>query len=211
MHPVEMSSLFGQQGSWKGTSKITMMAVFEERKKKKCRSIANLEITSIPALQGSIFLCLRSRPRLCSLHCFPPSGHHLLGTPPLSSSPSLKSPTCLLRTILSYLFYHLDTFPLFEAYRQGLAYIRQHNANTSVTTGGPLFDKNSLEVSEQLQSLKPKDQPAPVPIPLPLFSEAYHQVEASIKDLSEDLWAMLGDAIPIQQQEPIDLTVETRS
>jgi hypothetical protein len=105
----------------------------------------------------------------------------------------------------------LDTFPLFEAYRQGLAYIRQHNANTSVTTGGPLFDKNSLEVSEQLESLKPKDQPAPVPVPLPPFSEAYHQVEASIKDLSEDLWAMLGDAIPIQQQEPIDLTVETRS
>jgi hypothetical protein len=30
---VEMNSLFGQQGSWKGTSKITMMAVFEERKK----------------------------------------------------------------------------------------------------------------------------------------------------------------------------------
>jgi hypothetical protein len=34
MHPVEMNSLFGQQGSWKGTSKITMMAVFEERKKR---------------------------------------------------------------------------------------------------------------------------------------------------------------------------------
>jgi hypothetical protein len=28
-----MNSLFGQQGSWKGTSKITMMAAFEERKK----------------------------------------------------------------------------------------------------------------------------------------------------------------------------------
>jgi hypothetical protein len=28
-----------------------MMAVFEERK--KCRSVANLEITSTPALQGS--------------------------------------------------------------------------------------------------------------------------------------------------------------
>jgi hypothetical protein len=27
-----MNSLFGQQGSWKGTSKITMMAVFEEQK-----------------------------------------------------------------------------------------------------------------------------------------------------------------------------------
>jgi hypothetical protein len=51
MHPVEMNSLFGQQGSWKGTSKIIMMAVLEEQK--KCRSIANLEITSTPALQGS--------------------------------------------------------------------------------------------------------------------------------------------------------------
>jgi hypothetical protein len=30
--PVEMNSLFGQQGSWKGTSKITMMAIFEEQK-----------------------------------------------------------------------------------------------------------------------------------------------------------------------------------
>jgi hypothetical protein len=51
MHPVEMNSLFGQQGSWKGTSKITMMAVFEEQ---KCRSVSNLEITSSPALQGSV-------------------------------------------------------------------------------------------------------------------------------------------------------------
>jgi hypothetical protein len=49
------------------------------------------------------------------------------------------------------------------------------------------------------------------PVPLPPFSEAYHQVKASIKDLSEDLWAMLGDAIPPQQQEAIDLTVETHS
>jgi hypothetical protein len=31
-HPVEMNSLFGQQGSWKGTSKITMMAIFKEKK-----------------------------------------------------------------------------------------------------------------------------------------------------------------------------------
>jgi choline dehydrogenase-like flavoprotein len=50
-----------------------------------------------------------------------------------------------------------------------------------------------------------------VPVPLPPFSEAYHQVKASIKDLSEDLWAMLGDAILPQQQEAIDLTVETHS
>jgi hypothetical protein len=105
----------------------------------------------------------------------------------------------------------LDTFPLFEAYHQGLAYIKQHNDNTSVTVGGPLFNKNSLEASEQLQSLQPNDQPAPVPVPLPPFLEAYHQVKASIKDLSEDLWAMLGDAIPPQQQEAIDLTVETHS
>jgi hypothetical protein len=88
-----------------------MMAVFEEQK--KCRSVANLEITSTPALQGSIFLCLRSRPRPCSLCCFPPSGHHLLGASPPSSSPSLKSPTRLLRTILSYLFYHELAYPLF--------------------------------------------------------------------------------------------------
>jgi hypothetical protein len=47
-----MNSLFGQQGSWKGTSKITMMAVFEERK--KCQSVSNLENTSTPALQGSV-------------------------------------------------------------------------------------------------------------------------------------------------------------
>jgi hypothetical protein len=46
-----MNSLFGQQGSWKDTSKITMMAIFKEQK--KCRSVSNLEITSAPALQGS--------------------------------------------------------------------------------------------------------------------------------------------------------------
>jgi hypothetical protein len=35
--------------------------------------------------------------------------------------------------------------------------------------------------------------------------------QGSIKELSEDLWAMLGDAILPQQQEPIDLTVETHN
>ena len=107
MHPVEMNSLFGQQESWKGTSKITMMDVFEEQKK-KCRSISNLENTSTPALQSSVSSSLD--PLLC---CFPLFRHHLLGAPPRSSSPSLKSPICLLRMILSYLFYYELAYSLF--------------------------------------------------------------------------------------------------
>jgi hypothetical protein len=45
---MEMNFLFGQQGSWKGTSKITMMAVFEERKK------VHLEIKALPSIEMSM-------------------------------------------------------------------------------------------------------------------------------------------------------------
>jgi hypothetical protein len=42
-----------------------------------------------------------------------------------------------------------DTFPLFEVWRQGIAYAKTHNASLSVTVGGPLFSNTPLVIDPE--------------------------------------------------------------
>jgi len=41
-----------------------------------------------------------------------------------------------------------DSFPLFEAWKTGIAYLQDHNEGISVTRGGPLFDQGSLALPD---------------------------------------------------------------
>ena len=91
-----------------------------------------------------------------------------------------------------------DSFLYFEVWRQGHAYVRNHNDSTSVTLGGPLFHLPSLAVAPPntpFQRCHVVTQLPDSPALLSPVSAHFLQCRAAMSEFSDDAWARLGELI----------------
>jgi hypothetical protein len=124
-------------------------------------------------------------PVIAALPCFLPIGPGLTFPHPLPANDA--------RTFR-------DTFPLFEVWRRGVLYAKDHNEGSSVTLGGPLFRPSGVAIPEGDDNpfatllVRPLIVSAP-PVQLLPTSALYSEARERILAWSDTIWVELGEGI----------------
>jgi hypothetical protein len=100
-----------------------------------------------------------------------------------------------------------DTFPLFDVWRQGLAYAKSFNGSLSVTVGGPLFSIEPLAIEAddatnpfnwiQIRAGIPRALTQLIP-GQPLYAETRDRLLV----WSDVIWAEVGSALVVEEPAP---------